>query len=88
MKIAVRYFAKVREALGPGEDIDLADLGPGAPATVGALRDWLASKSDAHARALAPDQALRAACNQLMCGPDEALSPGAEVAFFPPVTGG
>jgi molybdopterin synthase sulfur carrier subunit len=28
------------------------------------------------------------ACNQQMCGADTALADGAEVAFFPPVTGG
>ncbi|HET6788999.1 MAG TPA: MoaD/ThiS family protein [Aquabacterium sp.] len=88
MKITVRYFAKVREALGAGEDIDLSTLGEAAPTTVGALRDWLVARSEAHARALGPDQGLRTACDQVMCGPDEPLSPGAEVAFFPPVTGG
>jgi molybdopterin synthase sulfur carrier subunit len=28
------------------------------------------------------------AYNQVMCGADTALADGAEVAFFPPVTGG
>jgi molybdopterin converting factor small subunit len=58
------------------------------PFTVGGLRMWLAQRSASHAQALGPDQMLRAACNQQMCGPEQELSDGAEVAFFPPVTGG
>ena len=85
MKITVRYFAKVREALGPGEDLSFED---DAPLTVGALRDWLATRSPRHESVLHGDHAVRAACNQVMCGDDEVLHEGAEVAFFPPVTGG
>ena len=85
MKITVRYFARIREALGPGEDLSLPADGP---ATVGALRDWLAVQSPRHEAALNGDHAVRAALNQAMCGDDEALQEGAEVAFFPPVTGG
>lgn len=88
MKIAVRYFARVRETLGSGEALSFAPGDPHTPATVGELRQWLAGRSPAHAEALAPDRVLRAACNQDMCGADQALSDGAEVAFFPPVTGG
>ncbi|RZL09402.1 MAG: MoaD/ThiS family protein [Rubrivivax sp.] len=88
MKITVRYFARVREALGPGEELDFEAGEPDAPATVGALRQWLAGRSALHAHALAEDRALRAACNLAMCDDDEPLSDGAEVAFFPPVTGG
>ncbi|HIV72771.1 MAG TPA: MoaD/ThiS family protein [Candidatus Aquabacterium excrementipullorum] len=85
MKINVRYFARIREALGPGEDLSFDADGP---ATVGALRDWLADRSPRHQAALNGDRAVRAACNQVMCDDDEALHDGAEVAFFPPVTGG
>ena len=86
MKIAVRYFARVREALGAGEELHFeAGL---APATVGALHDWLAARSPAHAKALGHGQGLRAACNQQMCDDRQALADGDEVAFFPPVTGG
>ncbi|MBS0302438.1 MAG: MoaD/ThiS family protein, partial [Proteobacteria bacterium] len=38
--------------------------------------------------ALAPGKAVRAAQNQVMVGDDEPLMAEAEVAFFPPVTGG
>jgi len=85
MKITVRYFARIREALGPGEDLSFDTDGP---ATVGALRDWLAARSPQHQTALHGDRAVRAACDQVMCDDDEALRGGAEVAFFPPVTGG
>jgi len=88
MKIAVRYFARVREALGPGEDLSFEPGQPDTPATVGALRQWLAGRSPAHAQALSHERPLRAACDQSMCGEDEPLTDGAEVAFLPPVTGG
>jgi molybdopterin synthase sulfur carrier subunit len=44
--------------------------------------------SEAHARVLSRERAVRCAVNQRMCAEDEALADGAEVAFFPPVTGG
>lgn len=88
MNIKVRYFAQVRELLGPGEElrwpVDAAD----APATVGELRQWLIARSALHAQALDAALPLRTACNQLMCSAQEPLPEGAEVAFFPPVTGG
>lgn len=88
MKIAVRYFASVRERLGAGQDLVWADGASDVPATVGDLRQWLIAQSDAHADALAMSRGLRAACNQTMCSAQEPLLDGAEVAFFPPVTGG
>ena len=86
MKISVRYFARVREKLGPGQDLQFDDAH--APSSVGALLDWLVAQSPAHADALAPAQGVRAALDQAMCSPLDPLHEGAEVAFFPPVTGG
>lgn len=83
MKIQVRYFASIREALGAGETIELP-----AGSSVGALRDQLIAASPRHGEALARGRALRAALNQAMCDESAVLSDGAEVAFFPPVTGG
>lgn len=83
MKVRVRYFASIREALGPGEVIDLT-----GDCTLGALRDRLIERGGAHAQALARSRALRAAVDQVMRGEDAMLAEGAEVAFFPPVTGG
>ena len=83
MKVQVRYFASIREALGPGELIDV----PGA-CTLGALRDRLIERGGAHAQALARSRALRGAIDQVMHSEDALLAEGSEVAFFPPVTGG
>ena len=89
MKIQVRYFASVRERLGPGEVLALAPAeGESLPATVGELRTWLAARSEGHAAALDPARGLRTAHNHSLCGPDEPIGEGSEVAFFPPVTGG
>lgn len=83
MKIHLRYFASLREALGPGDSLELP-----AGATVGQARAELAARGGEHARVLAPGRAVRAARNQAMCGEAEPLAEGDELAFFPPVTGG
>ncbi|MEO8805825.1 MAG: MoaD/ThiS family protein [Burkholderiaceae bacterium] len=83
MKLTVRYFASIREALGSSETIDV----PG-DATVGSVRDALISRGGAYAIALARDRALRSALNHQMCADDVSIMADAEVAFFPPVTGG
>jgi molybdopterin synthase sulfur carrier subunit len=90
MKIQVRYFASVREQLGAGEQVTLQEDAAGAavPQTVGQLREWLAGRSPDHAAALSQAKSLRMAFNQTLCAADQALADGAEVAFFPPVTGG
>ena len=83
MKVQVRYFASLREALGPHETVEVS-----AGISLGALRDQLVASSARHAEMLARGRALRGAVNQVM-GDDSAPVPeGAEVAFFPPVTGG
>lgn len=81
--ITVRYFASLREALGPSETLPAAD-----GLTLGALRDALIARGDRHAQALARGRALRCALNQVMADETAVVPPGAEVAFFPPVTGG
>jgi sulfur-carrier protein len=83
MKLQVRYFASIREALGAGESVDAP---PGA--TLSQLRDLLIQRSPAHAAALARGRALRCALNQALSDESVAIPEGAEVAFFPPVTGG
>lgn len=83
MKIQVRYFASLREALGPGEAVELPEA-----ATVAALRDALLACGGRHAEALARGRAVRCAVNQVMGDETEVLADGAQVAFFPPVTGG
>lgn len=81
--ITVRYFASLREALGPSESVEIAE-----GSTLGALRDALIARGGAHAEVLARGRALRCALNQLMADEATAVPAGAEVAFFPPVTGG
>ncbi len=83
MKVQVRYFASLREALGSSESLELED-----GATVGSLRDTLLALGGRHAELLARGRAVRCALNQQMCDESTALADGAEVAFFPPVTGG
>ena len=83
MRITVRYFASLREALGPGQTLDLAEV-----TTLGGLRDQLSASSAAHAAALGRGRALRVALNQTLSDESVLVGDDAEVAFFPPVTGG
>ncbi len=83
MKIRVRYFASLREALGSGETVEMAE-----GSTVAQLRDALIARGGAHAEALARTRAIRTALDQTLCDESAALHDDAELAFFPPVTGG
>lgn len=83
MSIEVRYFASLREQLGERESLAWR---PGL--TLGALRAALIGRGGAHAKALAQDRVLRCALNQRMSDEGAEVPDGAEVAFFPPVTGG
>ena len=83
MKVHVRYFASVREALGKADEaID------SRAKTLGALRDELLARGEPYAGALARGKAVRMALDQVMSDESAALRDCAEVAFFPPVTGG
>lgn len=83
MKVNVRYFASVREALGAGESVELA-----AGSSLGALRDLLIARGGSYGEALGRSRALRLALDQVMADESALVEDGAEVAFFPPVTGG
>jgi sulfur-carrier protein len=83
MKLSVRYFASLRELIGVGsESIETRAT------TLGALRDELIARGGVHAEALGRDRVVRAALNQTMSDESAALVDGAEIGFFPPVTGG
>jgi molybdopterin synthase sulfur carrier subunit len=83
MKVTIKYFASIREALGKGgEQRDTA------AATLADLRDELLALSPAHALALARGKPVRMALDQRMSDESALLREGCEVAFFPPVTGG
>lgn len=83
MKVQIRYFASVREALGrSNESVETqAD-------TLTALRDELIARGGDYAVTLARGKAVRMALDQVMSDEAAALHEGCEVAFFPPVTGG
>ena len=83
--IELLYFAWVREAIGvDGESLPL----PAGVTTVAALLDWLATRSPGHAAALADRGRIRVAVDQAFAPPGTPVAAGAEVAIFPPVTGG
>lgn len=83
MKLKLRYFASIREALGrSGEELETA------AATLGAVRDELIARGEPYAAALARGKAVRLALDQVMAEEQAELREGCEIAFFPPVTGG
>ena len=83
MKLSVRYFASIREAIGQGgETVETS------AETLGALRDELIARGGAHASALARGKAVRMAVDQTLAEESAPLRDGGEIAFFPPVTGG
>jgi len=85
VNIRLLYFAALRERLGIAhENCTLPD----GVTTVGALQDWLAVRGEPWSGAFAEMRRVRAAVDQSMAHADTALRDGAEVAFFPPVTGG
>jgi molybdopterin synthase sulfur carrier subunit len=83
MRVTVRYFAGLRESLGPQEPLELPD-----GATAGVARDLLIARGGRHAEALARGRAVRCAVDQVLAEDSAVLRDGAELAFFPPVTGG
>lgn len=83
MKIQIRYFASLREALGTPQETWTTQVNQ-----VSALRAELVARGGAYAEALAQGRPVRVAVNQVMVAGDAPLIEGAEVAFFPPVTGG
>lgn len=83
MKVRIKYFASIREAVGlPGETRETQS------STLAALRDELIAMGEPYAQCLARGRAVRMAQNQVMSDESAALVDGAELAFFPPVTGG
>ena len=81
MKVEVRYFASVREALGEGEQVDV-----GTGADVASLRVQLVARGGRHAEVLGAGRFVRAARNRVLCKDSERIEDGDEIAFFPPVT--
>lgn len=85
MKIRILYFASLRESIGEAtQDFDLPDT----VRTVGDLRRYLQQKGEPWKSAFSDSRAARAAVNKVYANDNAPLVEGAEVAFFPPVTGG
>jgi molybdopterin synthase sulfur carrier subunit len=82
--IDLRLFASLREELST--DYERIEL-PEGVATVGAAREFLAGRSELWRKALSRPR-IRAALNHRIASDALLLEEGAELAFFPPVTGG
>ena len=81
----VLYFARVRQIVGRGED--QLEVPPDVT-TVSQLIDFLSARDEGCAAAFADRRTLRAAVNKAHVQLDGSILGAAEVAFFPPVTGG
>ena len=81
--VNVKFFASIRESIGQGQEVVDTQA-----TTLAALRDELIARGGAYAESLARGKAVRMALNQVMAPESSTLPDGAEVAFFPPVTGG
>jgi molybdopterin synthase sulfur carrier subunit len=85
MKLELRFFASLREGLATsGESITT----PSDIKTIADLRTYLIRRGNPWAEVLSSDKVIRCALNQEMVKDSTPLEEGAEVAFFPPVTGG
>lgn len=85
MKIELRFFASVREALQTSSEVITL---PDSVKTVGDVRAFLIGRGGIWAQVLSPEKNLRMAYDHEMTEPDTEIADGGEVAFFPPVTGG
>lgn len=85
MKITLKFFASVREALGSAQEELVL---PPEAASIADVRRLLVARGGVWAETLAEGRVLRMAYNQVMSEAHTVLTEGCEVAFFPPVTGG
>jgi len=79
------YFAWVRERVGKAEEV--VDL-PAGLATVADLLGWLRGRGEEYAYAFEGDGVVRVAIDRVHAKPNASLAGAAEIAFFPPMTGG
>ena len=79
------YFAWVRERIGlPEETVDL----PADVKTVADLLNWLKGRGENYSAALERPDVIRVAINQEHADHSTRLPDHAEIALFPPMTGG
>jgi molybdopterin synthase sulfur carrier subunit len=85
MTIKLRYFAWVRERVGkPEEDVEI----PAGVGTVAELMTWLAQRGEKYAHAFENPKIIRAAIDRAHVKAQAPIKGAAEIAFFPPMTGG
>ncbi len=85
MQLTILYFARLREAVGHAQErVDT----PATIGNLGQLRQWLIGRGEPWAGAFARVQSVRIALDHAVGTDETPLHDGAEVAFFPPVTGG
>lgn len=81
----ILYFAWLREQIGKSEEtVGL----PEGITTVGAVIHWLKTRGPEFSTALAHDNMIRAALDQVHVNHDTPIGNAQELALFPPMTGG
>lgn len=83
--IRLLYFARLREILGDGETLQLPADGD---IRINDMLNHLRARGGKWQKELASGNALAFAVNQTIAAPESVIPPDAEVAIFPPVTGG
>lgn len=85
MSVKLVYFAWVRERIGlADETVDLPDT----VQTGSDLLAWLTERGEGYAYALQEPLAIRIAADQELVDADTVIADAAEIALFPPMTGG
>lgn len=85
MKITIRFFAMIREAVGcEYETLEF----PESVKTIDDVRKRLVLRGDAWEQALGNASEIRFALNHKTVEPNAEICNHCEIAFFPPVTGG
>ncbi|MCP1227239.1 molybdopterin converting factor subunit 1 [Acetobacter fabarum] len=84
-RVTVLFFAALREQIGQES---LSVTIPASGVTVAALRTQIEGANLTIAQALADQPKLRVAVNRTLSTFEQQVTPGDEVAFFPPMTGG
>lgn len=83
--IQILYFAQFREQLGMGsEQISL----PSHVHNIETLLDYLKDRGGIWTEVFGAGVVVCAAVNHTLVAEEDAVAPGDEIAFFPPVTGG
>ncbi|GJE57580.1 MULTISPECIES: MoaD/ThiS family protein [Methylobacterium] len=79
------YFAWVRERIGKADETVTPP--PGID-TIAGLVSWLKTHGEEYAYAFENEGVVRAAIDRVHARPDSPITGAAEIAFFPPMTGG